>query len=172
MWDRKTGDPHDWGGLYDRFIVASRGAIVTALSTLDQWVVHDRPLSGVPSRPLHANAEVALQAALADGGVDVYRTPRRMLLVHAVAEANNGDRSRWSTCTLRVRHVARSLWLCAKACSSLSALPTRVRLTGMHLSADYEFSRCLSFIVCRLWLDLLCIVLTFVIRLASAARFT
>ena len=118
VWDRNTGDPHDWGGLYDRFIVASRGAIGTALSTLEQWVVHDRPLSGVPSRPLHANAEVALQAALADGGVDVYRTPRRMLLVHAVAEANNGDRSRWSTCTLQSAPPSLAAYgLCAKACS-------------------------------------------------------
>ena len=118
VWDR-NGDPHDWGGLYDRFIVATGGGILAALSTLERWVVHDRPLSGVPSNPLFANAEIALQAALADAGVDVYRTPRRMLLVHdAVPASANGDRSRWSRCTLqRAPPSLAAHGLCAKACS-------------------------------------------------------
>ena len=49
---------HDWGGLYDRFIIASSAAIIAVLRTLERWVVADRPLSGSFDNPLFANAEV------------------------------------------------------------------------------------------------------------------
>jgi len=63
----------DWGGLSERFLVASRAAIVPALSTLEAWVAGHAPLAN--------NPELQLLLALRAACVRVLRVPRTAFVV-------------------------------------------------------------------------------------------
>ena len=75
----------DWGGVYDRFIIASRHAIVPALTTLESWV-RDRA-------ELRSNPERQLSDSLADGCVHVLRVPRTVLVVQSTSNDTKRSRS-------------------------------------------------------------------------------
>lgn len=69
----------DWGGLTDRMLVASRAAILPALTTLERWAVGNASLA--------SNAETQLRMSLHAACVRVLRVPRTTFVVQQTPPA-------------------------------------------------------------------------------------
>jgi hypothetical protein len=73
----------DWGGLYERFIIGTRQAILPALTTVEAWVTGAANLSG--------NPEGQLRQQLRASCVTVFRIPRSMLVAQALRPEGNAS---------------------------------------------------------------------------------
>lgn len=69
-------DGEDWGGLYERFLIATRGAILPAMTTVQAWVTGQSTLAG--------NPEMQLKGSLRSGCVFVMRIPRSGFVVQPI----------------------------------------------------------------------------------------
>lgn len=104
----------DWDGLMERFIVASRGAILPALTTLEHWV-HGRD-------KLARNSEEQLKRSLRRACVRVLRVPRTSFVLQRTSTTLVGRRrktrrknfalptfervrSNWGSCMHAASHV-------------------------------------------------------------------
>jgi hypothetical protein len=63
----------DWGGLTERFIIGTRGAILAAMTTIEAWVTGQAALA--------TNPEGQLQQSLRDACVSILRVPRTTFVV-------------------------------------------------------------------------------------------
>jgi hypothetical protein len=110
----------DFHGLYDRFLIASPGAILPALTTVERWVVNNTPFvpGATSSHTPLANAEGMLLASLQESNVSIVRMPRRTFLAQHEGGLNNGDKKRWATCGTKgpVSHLLASMRLCDRYC--------------------------------------------------------
>ena len=114
----------DWGGLTERFIIASRRAILPALTTLEHWV-HGRA-------PLALNSESQLRRSLVRACVRVLRVPRTTFVVQRITLAPRRNQKRQPRVDVHLPafELARSNWgRCMHAASHIDvgrfAMPPR-----------------------------------------------
>ena len=122
----------DWGGLYDRFLVADRGAVLPGLTTLEHWL-HGR-------MHLPPSAEMLLRRSLDRASVRVLRVPRTSFVVQSMQASSPGRRVS-TAAPLRTRELpsferVRSNWGgCMHAASHVDVgafgMPTRWRLRSL-----------------------------------------